>query len=331
MINPAFATDIGQGRFVASAVETVTDGLSIFRVRSSTDAEAALLRDQNRLYHAQSAGTAYGNVEAMTMVMANSNIRPPRTSEDFRSLIIGYHLLLLAVVGDNTTLVRSYRQGLVDPLNRIIHQIEQQFPDGPRRNHAFLLIMMFIHRITNAHLSSVLSTATLPTAAELNNRQGPSYDTIIDRLAYGTLDFITTLPPDLLTIQSPLQSASRGGGGGGGGGNPPGNPDGGGGPPGGQANQQRRRVELRNQNRNLKEAWAALNHASVFGGNSPFRDPSNPPRYRKEVVSDQPPQRVCLPMALTGVCYDNCRGKHGPLSAAEVQRVAACGEFTVRP
>ena len=190
--------------------------------------------------------------------------------------------------------------------------------------------MMFVHRITNAHLSSVLSTATLPTAVELNNRQGPAYDHIVDRLAWGTLDFITTLPPDLMSNRSPLTGALRAGGGGGGGGGPAGADGGGGGPPGGPANQQRRRVELRNQNRNLKDAWAALNHASVFGGNSPFRDENNPPRYRVEVMSDQPPQRICLPMALTGVRYDNCRGKHGPLSAGEVQRVCTAGGFTVR-
>ena len=34
-------------------------------------------------------------------------------------------------------------------------------------------------------------------------------------------------------------------------------------------------------------------------------------------------------MVVTGNCYDNCKGKHGPLSTAEVQRVAEVGNLTV--
>jgi hypothetical protein len=42
-------------------------------------------------------------------------------------------------------------------------------------------------------------------------------------------------------------------------------------------------------------------------------------------------RRVCLPMALVGVCFSNCTGKHATLTPNEVQRVAEAGCLTVPP
>ena len=83
-----------------------------------------------------------------------------------------------------------------------------------------------------------------------------------------------------------------------------------------------------NQNTNLKQAWSALGHTGVFTGNSPFRDATKPGN-KMIIPSDTPDVRICLPLALTGTCYDNCKGKHGPLSEAEVKRVATAGGMTV--
>ena len=40
-------------------------------------------------------------------------------------------------------------------------------------------------------------------------------------------------------------------------------------------------------------------------------------------------QRICLPMALRGICYSNCGGYHGALTPNEVQAVAAAGGYRV--
>ena len=89
-------------------------------------------------------------------------------------------------------------------------------------------------------------------------------------------------------------------------------------------------MERPEQNANLKAAWAASGHAQIFRAGSPFHDPAQP-RGRREILrlAGNGNQRICLPMALTGVCYSNCGGYHGVLTQAEVTAVAQAGGLQV--
>ena len=94
--------------------------------------------------------------------------------------------------------------------------------------------------------------------------------------------------------------------------------------------ETRTRVENRNQNVNLKAAWANLGLGSIFRVGSPFHDPTGANNGRIVVPTDPPDtRRICLPMALTGACYSNCAGKHEALTDAEVQKVARAGSLQV--
>ena len=87
------------------------------------------------------------------------------------------------------------------------------------------------------------------------------------------------------------------------------------------------------QNLKVKRSWTRKKEEvpeinGVYDAPSPFHDPAA--RGGKRIVpSDTPNLRICLPMALTGHCYRNCKGKHGVLSATEVQRVAQVGGLTI--
>ena len=109
------------------------------------------------------------------------------------------------------------------------------------------------------------------------------------------------------------------------------NPPGGGGPDRGNregGNQQRTQVEARGQNPALKAAWAATGHSSIFGPGSPYRDESQ--RNNKRIVMRPGrDQRICLAMALRGICYSNCSGYHAALSLEEVRAVAHAGGLQV--
>ena len=57
-------------------------------------------------------------------------------------------------------------------------------------------------------------------------------------------------------------------------------------------------MRLPDQNKNLKEAWAASGHANIFGSGTPFCD-DNTPGKKKVVPSDTNPNKhICLAMAL---------------------------------
>ncbi len=87
----------------------------------------------------------------------------------------------------------------------------------------------------------------------------------------------------------------------------------------GRGDPNHRVVNLPHQNPNLKAVWAVTGIRSVYGLASPFYDP-NMPKNRKVVLSDTP---------LTGICYHNCTGKHGMLTAVEVNRAATVRNLVV--
>jgi hypothetical protein len=84
-------------------------------------------------------------------------------------------------------------------------------------------------------------------------------------------------------------------------------------------------VKKPEQNLNLKRAWVAAGHPNIYGPGMPFHDPAALPNKRKVILSDTAGKRISLPMALRGVCYSNCTGKHGTLSDGEVRRVVEAG------
>ena len=87
-------------------------------------------------------------------------------------------------------------------------------------------------------------------------------------------------------------------------------------------------MEQHEQNTNLKAAWWVQGISILYDKGLPLHNDSHP--NKKHIV---PPgmmgERICLPMALKGLCYNNCKGKHDVLSPAKVRRVAQVGGFTV--
>ena len=101
-------------------------------------------------------------------------------------------------------------------------------------------------------------------------------------------------------------------------------------PPPNAFGQQRNRVENPTQNPNLKAAWAASGHTAVFGVGAPYYDATQCNNKRIVMrLTGNAQQCICIPMAVKGVCYDNCNGYHGALTQEEVRAVATAGGLQV--
>lgn len=86
-----------------------------------------------------------------------------------------------------------------------------------------------------------------------------------------------------------------------------------------------------NYNLDLKRGYAAYRAANpnvtgIFSPTSPFYDGAARGN-RRIIPSDTPNVRICLSSALVGRCFRSCKGKHGPLSQGEVNRVIQVGGF----
>ena len=217
-------------------------------------------------------------------------------------------------------MVLAYRDEIINRINAIQVGVETTYVDESQRRLVYLKVMVYIWRQSNRFIADML--AATPGAVV----RPPYYGQIEDDLNNGRLIYITEVPPGLARPVPPrpppstpvgqgARESDRGGRGGGRGGGP-------------SDDASRRQVEDRSNNPNLKRAWAALNLTGVFTNGSPYRDGTN----KKVVPTDRPDtRRVCLSMALVGVCYSNCRGKHEALSDTEVQRVAEAGSLVLPP
>ena len=314
VLSPALATDVGGGRFTAHIANNVTNGISPFRLSTSLHPEAAARQLRNSTYMVVGLGTGVAQADATAMVLANNDLMLPTTSAQFRALLEGYYVLLLAILGEYSRVVVNYKEHIYSQTHLLQASLDMDFVDDRERRTAYLIVMTFIWRCTNEYLAGRLS-GRAPS--------DPDYNEIGRAIQKGRLMYLTIVPPDVLKQQDPDPTRARGGGG------RTAAPRGPSGDAGdAQTDETKTRVEHPNQNVNLKNAWAATQQVKIYGPQSPFHDTAA--RQNKKVIpSDRSGVRICLPMALRGVCYDNCSGKHEVLSEAEVRRVAEAGNLTV--
>lgn len=322
ILSPSLANDLGRGVFLGAGLNDMTRGFSLFRVRTPYGHGAEAARQRNEAYNILATGAGVVQADAVNMVLATNDIDPPAGGTQFRIYLMAQYAMLATFIGEHSRATTEYQAQVMEKLDNIMMSTELLFQDQRVRNEVYLKIMVYIVRETDYYFAQLQH----PPAAGPAAIQVPGYRDIHEHLRTGRIRYLTTIPEELVRIApataNPQGPPSIPRGGGGGGPNTHGNNGGG----SGQQNQQ---VSRPNQNRNLKAAWAGTQHASIFGPGAPYHDPNASGR-KKIVQADSPDtRRICLPMALTGRCYANCRGKHEELSEAECRRVAQAGGFQI--
>jgi hypothetical protein len=102
ILSPSLATDIGGGKFTAYTANHVTQGLSPFRIATYLNSASTERMRRNMVYGFVGLGTGVAQADATTMVLANNEIEVPTNSSQFRALLEGYYVLLLAVLGEHS-------------------------------------------------------------------------------------------------------------------------------------------------------------------------------------------------------------------------------------
>ena len=335
VITASFATDFAAGRWIAGHASAVTQGLSIMRLNTTLSNPQTIQTQQanNRAFNILHQVTG-ATGQAITMALTDTAADLPRDTTELRALLQAFHVMGVSLFGPTCSLNRAYKRDVIDQLLNIEAKIRTDYYDSQR--HVCLIILVHVFRTFN-HAASNLINGPMPTALNpAPSVQNPNYIDIAQALLSGRIMFLTDLPPALAQVQ--FSQLPRG---------PPALP---GppvlppaGPPAGPPVQpppvqpapvpgggQRTRVENLNQNPELKAAWTALGVDSIFGATGPYRDAGAPGNKRVIMrLAGNQNQRICLPMALRGICYSNCGGYHGALTPNEVQAVAAAGGYRV--
>ena len=307
LLNASLVTDIGNGRLISPGLDKITEGLSIFRIRTQFSSDYDARVQQNRTYEVLTSGVGAPSMDAAQLILQNDDVEYVGDSQTFQSYVEGFGVLLEVLFGPTAPFVARYREDLVPQLRALCGTIKQTI-EVTQEPTIYLLIMVTIWRYTNAYWRSLTNPLNVPANVPL-----PDYAKIIEAAGTGTLVFLTTLPKSLVSSSGGPPSPTSV--------IPPVAPP----PTGGNRGQGGAEPELQpHQNPRLRTAWTKLNAGSIYRkpGDRFYDAKATDNRNRKKVVGDDGSQ-ICLPMALTGRCYKNCRnGKHTPLSPSEEEKVA---------
>jgi hypothetical protein len=232
-----------------------------------------------------------------------------------------YYVLLLTVLGPHSRVAIAYRDVLLPQVDDLARIIRQRSHDDVFCRTMYMTVLLYIWRVTEAFFSQISVTSPHLRASV----HAPDYGEIVRAAYIRRLSSLTELPPSLFRIVSP-SSANSG--------------NGSGVPPAARtpraspaattppASNAGHNASVNNPGLNprLRSAWQALNAPSVYRapGNRYYNASETGDRMRKKVLGDDG-NPLCLPHALTGMCYANCRrpARHNALTPNEETRVAA--------
>ncbi|CAB9530383.1 hypothetical protein SEMRO_2856_G338740.1 [Seminavis robusta] len=330
-LNPALAADIQQGRWVGLTASSFMEGLSLLRITTAI-ADPDLTAQQlaaNRAFSVLHTVTGSDGT-ATQMVLNERGLKFPMMVQATRSITNAYSGLLAALFGRNTTLIRNFYENFIQHWPTMEEVICTNY--RLQEKQVCIRIMVFLFRMFNNAFSSLLR-GPRPTAANpipTPQRNVPFGD-VLQHLVLGKIHSLTDIPDTLMQpLALPAAPSSA----------PAPAPRLTPGPAPAQVpaaalapagNPQCQRVDHPNQNIDLKQASTASQHRSVFGNNGAFADPAAPGGKRIIMRSSgNTDQRICLPMAVHGVCYSNCTGYHGVLTQDEVRAVANAGGLNMQ-
>jgi hypothetical protein len=193
--------------------------------------------------------------------------------------------------------------------------------DDVFRRTMHMTVLLHIWRVTEAFFSQIAVTSPHLRASV----HEPDYGEIVRAAYIGRLSSLTKLPPSLFRIVSPSTANSGNGSGAPPAARTPRASPAATTPPASNAGQNAS-VNFPGLNPRLRSAWQALNAPSVhrMPGDRFYDASETGDRMRKKVLGDDG-NPLCLPHALTGMCYANCQrsARHNALTPNVETQVAA--------
>ena len=343
LMGPKFSTDFAAGKWVAHNGSAIDEGLSITRITTCASSPSDVARHNRAAsaFHILEMCNATGD-GLVDLIMTDDTAQLPRSSMQLSIAIQACYAFLETIFGPRASLVTAYRSQLIDHNADIMQAIIREY--YTREHEICLKIIIHIFRQTNAAIHSLLSGAIPTAAVPQPTPQDPGYDDILRRLLAGQATSLVDLPDALVTrLRGPPTQASgsssstaghdsdrlRGGN------NNSGASNTGTGAAAGAGSSRSSgpsRAPVRgddNWNVPLRAAWTASGHSALFTAGSPFHRANNPPKNRVSIqrLAGDRSKRICLKMACTNECMDNCSMCHGDLTPEEHQAIAREGGF----
>jgi hypothetical protein len=181
VVSHALATEIAQGRIHSPGMLNVTNGLSIFLIRTNSNPSAEHVRESPRMLQLITQGGHAAPIDTMQQrMMVHKDLEVITSTTHFIHTLQAYGVALEVVVGRSTAML-AYESQVLDGLHEWTAVLESEYQNQPQIcRTAFMIILTYIWRVTNNHFTALLRNPGTPPPA-------PSYGRIQEHLVQGTL------------------------------------------------------------------------------------------------------------------------------------------------
>jgi hypothetical protein len=181
----------------------VTNGLSIFLIRTNSSPSAEHVRESARMLQLITQGGHAAPIDTMQQMMVHKDLEVITSTTHFISTLQAYGVVLEVVVEQSTAML-AYESQVLDSLHKWTVVLESEYQNQPLICHtAFMIILTYIWRVTNNHFTALLCNQGTPPFA-------PSYGRTQEHLVQGTLLHLTALPDQVAIKTFVMTPASSG-------------------------------------------------------------------------------------------------------------------------
>jgi hypothetical protein len=186
VISHDLATEVAQGRIHSPGILNVTNGLSIFRIRTNSSPSAEHVRENARMLQLITQSGHAAPIDTMQQMMVHRDLEVVSSTTHFINTLQAYGVLLEVVIGRSDDM-QADEADVLDGLYEWTAVLESEFQNQPQiRLTAFMIILTYIWRVTNNHFTALLCNPTAPQPL-------PAYSRIQEHLVQGTILHLTAL------------------------------------------------------------------------------------------------------------------------------------------
>jgi hypothetical protein len=166
VVSHDLATEVAQGCIHSPGILNVTNGLSIFLIRTNSSPSAEHVRESARMLQLITQGGHAAPIGTMQQMMVHKDLEVITSTTHFIHTLQAYGVVL------EVAAMLAYESKVLDGLHEWTAVLESEYQNQPQIcRTAFMIILTYIWRVTNNHFTALLCNPDTPPPA-------PSYGRI---------------------------------------------------------------------------------------------------------------------------------------------------------
>jgi hypothetical protein len=96
---------------------------------------------------AMQSGAGHGEMDAVNLVLANNEVKPPQTGSEFHAYLEGIYVVDVMVLGTHNQMVQNYHRNIINRMSALTQRIESLYDMEDGRHYTYILVLVYLHRV----------------------------------------------------------------------------------------------------------------------------------------------------------------------------------------